>query len=166
MTMWLVGMMGSGKTSAGRLAASSLGVEFSDTDVVVAERMGCSVAQLWGEVGEASFRDLEKVATAYLANRSGIVATGGGVVLDADNRRILSESGRVVWLKASPSVLSDRIESNTDRPLLPGSGQVEALEALLEERSAFYAEVSDHLIDTDDNDLVEVAHEIEAVWNG
>ena len=165
MTMWLVGMMGSGKSSAGRLAASSLDVEFSDTDVVVAERMGCSVAQLWDEVGEAAFRELEKVATAYLANREGIVATGGGVVLDADNRQILRESGRVVWLRASPSVLSGRIKSNTDRPLMPGSGRVEALDAFLGERSAFYAEVSDHQIDTEDKDVVEVAHEIEAVWN-
>lgn len=165
MTMWLVGMMGSGKTAAGRLAASRLGVEFSDTDVVVAERMGCSVAQLWGDVGEAAFRELEKVATALLDRRGGIVSTGGGVVLDPANREILGESGQVVWLRASPSVLSSRIGSNTGRPLMPETGRLEVLEALLEERSRFYEEVSAHQIDTDDMDVSEVANAIEAVWN-
>jgi shikimate kinase len=166
MMLWLVGMMGSGKTTSGKLAASRLGVSFRDTDEVVAERMGCSVAQLWGTLGEATFREMEKVALSYLADSEGIVATGGGVVLDEDNRRILSESQRVVWLETSPKVLEMRLDSTADRPGLVSSeiGTFEFLSELLDQRLPFYAEVASHRILTDSIDAGVVAKEIEDIW--
>ncbi len=166
MTLWLVGMMGSGKTTSGELAASRLGVPFRDTDEVVAERMGCSVAQLWGKFGEATFRDMEKVALSKLAGSEGIVATGGGVVLDEDNRRILSESQRVVWLEASPTVLEMRLDSTVDRPGLVSSEirTVDFLSELLDERLPLYTEVASHRISTDSIDADAVAKEIEDIW--
>ncbi|MCH8971289.1 MAG: shikimate kinase [Acidobacteria bacterium] len=166
MTLWLVGMMGSGKTTSGELAASRLGVPFRDTDEVVAERMGCSVAQLWGTFGEATFRDMEKVALSNLAGSDGIVATGGGVVLDEDNRRILSESQRVVWLEASPTVLEIRLDSTVDRPGLVSSEirTADFLSELLDERLPLYTEVASHRISTDSIDADAVAKEIEDIW--
>ncbi|MFB3044123.1 MAG: shikimate kinase [Acidimicrobiia bacterium] len=166
MTLWLVGMMGSGKTTSGELAASRLGVPFRDTDEVVAERMGCSVAQLWGTLGEATFRDMEKVALSSLAGAEGIVATGGGVVLDEDNRRILSESPSVVWLEASPAVLETRIGSTSDRPGLVSSESptVGFLAELLDQRFPLYTEVASHRIMTDSIDAGAVAKEIEDIW--
>lgn len=166
MTLWLVGMMGSGKTASGKLAASRLGVPFGDTDEIVAERMGCSVAQLWGTLGEATFRDMEKLALSKMAGIEGIVATGGGVVLDEDNRRIMSESQMVVWLEASPTVLEMRLDSTVDRPGLVSSelGSVEFLTELLDQRLPLYAEVASHRILTDSIDAGAVATEIEDIW--
>ncbi len=166
MTLWLVGMMGSGKTTAGEMAASRLSVPFRDTDQVVAERMGCSVAQLWGSFGEAAFRDMEKVALVNLAGSEGIVATGGGVVLDAENRRVLTESEKVVWLEASPTVLEIRLASTVDRPGLVSSQHrtFEFLSELAEQRSSLYTEVATHRISTDSIDVAVVAREIEEIW--
>lgn len=164
MTLWLVGMMGSGKSSAGESAARHLGVDFYDTDRVVAERMGCSVAQLWGRRGETAFRDLEKVATSSLAGKEGIVSTGGGVVLDEGNRELITGSGVVIWLKASPSVLADRLDGHENRPLLSGNGNEEVLAEILAQREPLYRQVADHEIETDEMDVPEVADAIGAIW--
>ncbi|MEE8376295.1 MAG: shikimate kinase [Acidimicrobiia bacterium] len=166
MTLWLVGMMGSGKTIAGRMAASRLLVPFGDTDEAVAERMGCSVAQLWGSLGEAAFRDMEKVALVNLAGSEGIVATGGGVVLDEENRRILTESEKVVWLVASPTILEMRLASTVDRPgLVSSQAQTfEFLAELAEQRSSLYTEVATHRISTDSIDVGAVASKIVDIW--
>ena len=164
--MWVVGMMGSGKTEAGRVAAKSLGVEFFDTDDVVAERMGCSIAQFWGERGEAAFREIEKVATASLAVRAGVKATGGGVVLEADNRNILTASPKVVWLRAEPETLAARIEGQQDRPLLASAGGSRAglLKEMLDHRSPLYAEVASHQVNTERLDTAGVALALEEIW--
>ncbi len=166
MTLWLVGMMGSGKTTAGKLAASRLSVGFRDTDEVIAERTGCSVAQVWGTLGEAAFRDMERMAVAKLAGIEGIVAAGGGVVLDVENRRILAESKKVVWLMASPVVLERRLASSLDRPGLVSSNArtFEFLSELAEQRSTLYTEVSGHRIATDSIDVEAVAMKIEGIW--
>lgn len=166
MTLWLVGMMGSGKTSAGKLAASRLSVPFADTDEQVAQRMGCSVAQLWGTLGETAFRDMEKIALSNLAGSGGIVATGGGVVLDEGNRRLLGESEKVVWLIASPTVLEIRLASTTDRPgLVEAEGRTfEFLSDLAEQRSSLYDEVAGHRISTDSLDVGDVSMKIEEIW--
>ena len=164
--MWLIGMMGSGKTSGGRAAAETLGVEFADTDEFVTQRMGCSVAQLWGSLGEAAFRDLEKVAVSTLSDVAGIVATGGGVVLDEANRHVLAGSEKVIWLEATPKTLSLRIESANARPLLMEADQPFETELgdLLTQRSSLYEEVATHRIPTDDVDAGVVVNLIEQVW--
>ncbi len=166
MTLWLVGMMGSGKTTAGKMAASRLSVSFGDTDEAVSERMGCSVAQLWGSLGEAAFRDMEKLALVNLAGSEGIVATGGGVVLDEESRRILTESEKVVWLVASPTVLEMRLASTVDRPGLVSSRTrtFEFLSELAEQRSSLYTQVATHRISTDSIDVGAVASEIVDIW--
>lgn len=164
--LWLIGMMGSGKTTAGTLAASRLDVPFGDTDGVVAQRMGCSIAQLWGTLGESTFRDMEKVAMSSLARSDGVVATGGGVVLDEDNRKTLSEASKVVWLEASPSVLETRLASTVDRPGLvsPNMRTGEVLSEMLDQRLALYTEVASHRIGTDSMTVESVAFEIESIW--
>lgn len=166
MNMWIVGMMGSGKTTAGRLAAESLEVAFHDTDDIVVERMGCSIAQFWGERGEAAFRDVEKVATASLATSQGINAAGGGVVLDEDNRRILGQSDKVVWLRAEPEQLVARIESHHDRPLVAATEEphLETFETILGQRSRLYSEVATHEIVTEDLTATQVAARLEEIW--
>lgn len=163
--MWVVGAMGSGKSSAGRVAADLLEVTFYDTDEVVVERMGCSIAQFWGENGEAAFRDIERVATASLANHEGMKATGGGVVLDEENRKVLSNGEPVVWLKASVETLAARLAEEPGRPLLEGDRPtLETLSSVMAEREQFYLDVSTHVIETDALDVAEVADRLVRIW--
>lgn len=165
MRIWLIGMMGSGKTSAGEIAARNLGVPFMDTDRIVEQRTGESVTSLWSASGEEAFRDVERTVVEELAGEEGIVATGGGVVLDAVNRQVLVDSGTVVWLRAEPSTLAARVAMTSDRPLLAGSeDRVGVLETKLRERLDLYESVADYRIETDDLSPAEVAGEIEALW--
>ena len=165
MTLWLVGMMGSGKTSAGEQAAESLGVPFFDTDAEIARRMGCSVAQLWGDLGESAFRDMESAAIQRLAGTEAIVGTGGGAVLDEANRGKMRESGKVVWLKAAASTLAERVGSGPERPLLAEDSDVAGnLTTILDERTSAYGDSADLQIDTEGRSLEEVAEEIAALW--
>jgi shikimate kinase len=161
--MWLVGMMATGKSSAGRLAAESLRVPFHDTDDVVAEMTGRSILELWSEGGEAGFREAEKDAVRAMASRHGVRATGGGVVLSEENRRLLGK-GEVVWLKASPEVLAARAADHQYRPLLAGDDAGTVLTRLSEERNPLYQAVATDEIDTDHLTLVEVAQQIERIW--
>lgn len=166
MKIWLIGMMGSGKTSAGQLAASNLGVPFADTDRMVEDRVGGSIASFWNERGEAAFRQVECDVVAELETAKGIVATGGGAVLDHASREIVARSGRVVWLDARPEALAARVGKRPDRPLLSGSAASTrlTLQLTLDERSAIYDEVADHRIPTDDLSTGEVAARIELLW--
>lgn len=166
MKIWLIGMMGSGKTSTGLLAASRLGVEFLDTDELAEARAGEAIEDLWAARGEAVFRELERSVIADLAEREGIVATGGGVVLDEQNRETMRRSGVVVWLEASPGVLSDRVGVSSGRPLLDsgGGGAEKVLTRTLSERVSLYAETAHHRIVTDDLDVAAVSDRIEDIW--
>ncbi len=160
-------MMGAGKSTAGAMAASSLEVPFFDTDVEIARRLGCSVAQLWGELGEKAFRDMEKAVIAGLADAVAVVSTGGGAPLDEDNRSKMSASGRCVWLRAHPNVLAARVGDSGGRPLLAGRAPTaEILGDLLSERSAWYSSLADHQIETDGMTAEEVAAAITTWWSG
>jgi shikimate kinase len=165
MTMWLTGMMGTGKSSAGLRAAASLGVPFHDTDVEVSAASGSSIQELWESIGEEGFRDLERAMVSRLAGAEAIVATGGGVVLDRRNREVMSGSGTVIWLQASPEALMERIGDDGERPLISGSPDpLAALEGIAAARSELYRELADHAIDTSHRSVDDVAGEIEALW--
>lgn len=165
MKIWLIGMMGSGKTSAGKIAARNLGVAFMDTDRVVEQRAGESVSAFWSANGEKAFRDVERSVVEELADEEGIVATGGGVVLNAANRRLLVDSGTVVWLRAEPSALAARVSTSSDRPLLAESeDRLGVIATKLRERQGLYELVADYRIETDHLSPIEVAGEIEAIW--
>ncbi len=163
--MWLTGMMGSGKTSCGMKAAASLGVPFHDTDVEVTRETGSTIPELWASIGEDGFRDLERAAVSRFAGKVAIVATGGGAVTDVRNREAMSASGTVVWLQAPAEVLLARLGGEGERPLLaPGADPLVVLRDLAAERSGWYVELADHVIDTTDRTVDDVAREIEALW--
>lgn len=165
MTMWLAGMMGSGKTSCGGVAAVSLGVPFYDTDIEVTAAFGCTVAELWERIGEPGFRELENAVVLRLAGEKAIVATGGGVVLDPGNREVMTATGPIVWLRATPEELLERVGSIPGRPLLDRSpDRLGKLRSLSEERARWYGEAADHEIETTAKSIAEVADEIAALW--
>ncbi len=166
MKIWLIGMMGSGKTSAGQLAASNLGVPFADTDAMVEERVGTSIAEYWAKHGEPAFRKVESDVVASLEGARGIVATGGGAAVDESSRALIARSGKVVWLDARPETLAARVGNGGTRPLLSQTGEPTRtlLELTLDQRLVIYDELADHRIPTDGLSQMEVAARIEELW--
>ena len=140
-SLYLVGMMGSGKTSTGRPLAERLGYGFVDADAVIEQAAGCSIPDIFDRDGEAGFRKLEsQVLSAISQRHSLVVATGGSVVTQPENWGLL-HSGIVIWLDVVPDQLLQRLNADsTVRPLLQTADPEAALNALLNERRPLYAE--------------------------
>ena len=140
-SLYLVGMMGSGKTSTGRPLAERLGYGFVDADAVIEQAAGCSIPEIFERDGEAGFRSLEsQVLSAISQRHSLVVATGGGVVTQPENWGLL-HSGIVIWLDVVPDQLLQRLNADsTVRPLLQTADPEAALNELLNERRPLYAE--------------------------
>ena len=140
-SLYLVGMMGSGKTSTGRPLAEQLGYGFVDADAVIEQAAGCSIPEIFERDGEAGFRALESQVLNAISQRHSLgVATGGGVVTQQENWGLL-HSGIVVWLDVVPEQLMQRLRADsTVRPLLQTVDPDAALNALLNRRRPLYAE--------------------------
>lgn len=151
-SLYLVGMMGSGKTSTGRPLAERLGYGFVDADAVIEQAAGCSIPEIFDRDGEAGFRSLEsQVLSAISQRHSLVVATGGGVVTQPENWGML-HSGIVIWLDVVPDQLLQRLNADsTVRPLLQTSDPKAALNALLNERRPLYAEADLTVVINDEN---------------
>ena len=164
--LWLVGLMGSGKSTIGPLAADRLEVGFVDTDTLVEESTGRSVPELF-DADPLVFRAAESdVVTMVASGDPSVVATGGGAVLSGTNRTRMRDSGTVVWLRADPATLAARVEGPAGRPLLEGHDPATRLAALAEERRVAYESVADVVIDTEEMTVEEVVEEVVAAWPG
>lgn len=145
----LVGPMGAGKSSIGRRLAARFGLPFVDADREIECATGAAIPLIFELAGEAGFREREHEVLARLC-RSGpsVIATGGGAVLRADNRRLLSEHGFVVHLDVDPESQLRRLANDRARPLLQRPDRREVLQRLGEERAPLYAEVADLRFET------------------
>jgi len=154
--IFLVGMMGAGKSTVGRRVAEALGWDFLDTDAMVAESVGMSIPEIFSRKGEAFFREAEKVAIAKAGEREHtVVATGGGAVLAGENWRVMEAEGSLsVYLEASVSTLTRQVAGSGERPLL--SGGPGKLADILRARRAFYQRAN-HTIRVDGRTPGEVA---------
>ncbi|MCZ6796159.1 MAG: shikimate kinase [Planctomycetota bacterium] len=163
LAVFLIGYRGSGKSSVGRPLAARLHATFVDSDRLIEEDTGTTIARVFEERGEDAFRDLEEQVIARLAERASagerlVVGAGGGAVLRAANVERMRSSGTVVWLSASAATLSSRIladrRSAGDRPALEGHSAVDEVEEVLARRLELYrraahVEVSTEGIDPD-----------------
>ena len=142
--VFLIGPMGSGKTTIGQRLAGLLGLEFLDCDRELEARTGASVSLIFDVEGEQGFRSRETQMLEELAARDGIVlATGGGVVINAVNREILRRRGLVVYLKTSVEQQLKRLARDRSRPLLQTPDRRERLQRLAEQRNALYEEIAE-----------------------
>ena len=146
----LVGMMGCGKTTTGEIVARRLGWDYRDSDADVEAMTGRTVPEIFAGSGEAAFRqaETEVLATACAGARPTVIAVAGGAVLNAGNRQVIRQCGTVVWLRAEPHRLAERVGDGAGRPLLEGDKD-EIMARLLTERAPHYAEVADAVIDVD-----------------
>ena len=161
----LVGPMGAGKTTVAGLLAQRWGVAVRDTDHDVEASAGREISEIFVDDGEAAFRELERAAVATaLAEHDGVLALGGGAVLDPATREQLAGQ-TVVFLRVGLSDAVKRVGLGTSRPLLMGNVRAR-VKALLDERTPVYASVATHTVDTDGRTPDEVADAIEALLQG
>jgi shikimate kinase len=157
----LVGFMGSGKSSVGRLIARTLGGRFVDTDRLVVDHAGREIAEIFAREGEGFFRQEEtRALRSLLGGRRLVIATGGGIVTVEENVAMLRQLGFVVWLEASEEVIWDRVSRNRKRPLLHTENPRQTIHALLEQRAPLYAAAADMNVDTTGLTHAEVAERI------
>jgi shikimate kinase len=138
--LYLIGMMGAGKTSTGQLLAQSLGYRFFDTDALIEQIAGQSISQIFAEVGETEFRGWETQVLAELsAYKNLAIATGGGIVVNPINWSYLHH-GLVIWLDVPIQQLTQRLERDQNRPLLQVANRQQQLVHLLDQRQKLYAQ--------------------------
>ncbi len=159
--VYLVGPMGSGKTTIGQRVARLLGLEFLDCDHELEEQTGASVNLIFDVEGEAGFRARETRMLADLTGRQGVlVATGGGAVLSEENRRMLRRTGLVVYLKTSVAQQLKRLGRDRSRPLLQTADRRERLTCLAEQRDPLYDDVADIVFPAQNRSLDAVAERL------
>jgi shikimate kinase len=147
--IYLIGLMGAGKTTIGRLLAKSLAVPFYDSDKAIEENTGVDIPTIFEFEGEDGFRDREQKMIRQLTKIDGIVmATGGGAILREENRKLLQENGFVVYLKCSVDRILERTRRDTQRPLLKTDNPRGKIEDLFDQREPLYLACADFKIDT------------------
>lgn len=145
----LVGLMGAGKSTLGRHLAKRLQMKFYDSDAVIEQRTGVNIATIFEIEGEQGFRRREEQVIHELCNHDNIVlATGGGSVLNANNRFIIQKAGHVIYLCTSAEQLYSRIRYDRSRPLMQTDNPLQTLKNLLRKREPYYLEVADSVIKT------------------
>lgn len=142
----LVGLMGAGKSTVGKRLAKRLKLPFIDTDAAIEQAAGLTTAEIFERYGESDFRDGERRLVARLIDGEvKVIATGGGVFVDPDTRKLLNEQAITVWLDAPVDVLAERTARRDTRPLLRNADPRGTLERLAEQRGPAYAEAHIHL---------------------
>ena len=160
--IFLIGLMGTGKTTVGRQLSRKLKMEFYDSDRVIEERTGVDIPLIFDKEGEAGFRARETAIIDELTQKKNIVlATGGGAILNAENRNHLINRGTVFYLKSNLQTLVERTSKDKNRPLLQTAEPVEiTLKRLLEQRGPLYEETADYVIETANNSIHNVIQAI------
>jgi shikimate kinase len=144
--LYLIGMMGAGKSTIGELLAQELGYRFLDTDAVIAAAAGQPITEIFATSGEAAFRELEtQVLGQVAAYQQMAIATGGGIVLQRQNWSYLRH-GIVIWLDVPLDLLCDRLQNDSTRPILQGVDLRQTLQTLLEQRQHLYAQADVRIV--------------------
>ena len=161
MNIFIVGPMGSGKSTVGKIISDELFLDFFDTDDEIEKRTGASIDWIFDLEGEEGFRRRESEILSEMVQKNSIVlSTGGGIILDSSNRELLSSRGTVFYLSTPISIQVERTANDKDRPLLKNGNPSEILSKLHEERKGLYESVSDHVVETDNKSSQEVASQI------
>ena len=159
--IFLIGFMGSGKSTVSKMLAEKLGVARVEMDERIVQEQGMPITEIFEKFGEAHFRDIETDLIRRLQEQDGVVVScGGGAVLREENRKMMKESGAIVLLTATPETILERVKHSTDRPILNGNMNVKYIAELMEKRRACYEEAADFGVETDGKSSEVICEEI------
>jgi shikimate kinase len=156
-------MMGSGKSTIGRLAAERVDAPFYDTDLLIEERAGMAISEIWARHGEPEFRRMESDELRALPSGSRIAAAGGGAILSPANRELIAADSKVVWLSTDADTLIRRLAGNESRPLL-GEYPEQTIVTLLAERAPLYQTLATDQVETSGRTIDDVVSEVVDIW--
>ena len=160
----LVGYMGCGKTTVGESIAEATRYTFADTDEMIVAQQGRSISDIFAQDGEPAFRDMETALLVKMLtekNDTCVISTGGGMPVQKENRNLLRQLGTVVYLRAKPETVYERIKGDTTRPLLQCENPMERIREMIKSRNPAYEEAAELVIDVDDLTQREVAEQME-----
>ena len=156
----IVGFMGTGKSTVGRKVAHGLQFEYVDTDALIEEQTGMRISEVFAQAGEPAFRKMERaVVESFASCENHVIATGGGLIVDSENRESLRRHAMLVCLWASPGAILRRTQHNTHRPLLQDSDPKARIAELLTEREPHYRQ-ADIIINTELRPIREVVQQV------
>ena len=159
--IFLVGLMGAGKSTIGRQLARELGKQFRDSDSEIEKRTGVSIDVIFDIEGEQGFRRRETGLLRELVGERGIVlATGGGAILASENRQLLRDNGLIIYLKASAEHLAGRVKLDRRRPLLQSGDKLVKIRELMIQREPVYQQLADMVVETNNRSVPRVVREI------
>ena len=160
--IFIVGLMGSGKTSIGKLLAKRTGRLFIDTDNEIIKESGMTITEIFNKFNENYFRDLEyKVLSKVKSIENHVISTGGGVILKLENIKIMKNSGTIIFLDIDVETQLSRVRNKKNRPLLDGNNMIENLVNIKKERDYIYKNISDYIISISEKNKSEIVREIE-----
>ena len=163
--LYLIGFMGCGKSSVARYLERTHGIPRVEMDRDLEDACGKKIAEIFEEEGEEAFRAKETALLQKLAQREGLVIScGGGVALREENVRIMKESGKIVWLCASPETILERVGRTHRRPLVEGKSE-EEIRAMIQERQSVYQAAADHIVPVDAGILPAIGEEVKRIYN-
>ncbi len=157
----LIGFMGTGKTTVGKVLAEKLEMDFIDIDSLISERLGKTISQFFHENGEVAFREIEKAVVEEVSNLSNtIISCGGGVVLHEENITNLRKNGKTILLMANEETIYNRIKTDQSRPLLKNGMGIEKIKELLQYRRELYTKSADVIVNTEGKSPEAVCNEM------
>ena len=160
--IFIVGLMGSGKTSIGKLLAKRTGRLFIDTDNEIIKELGMTITEIFNKFGENHFRDLEhKILSKVKSIENHVISTGGGVILKLENIKIMKNSGTIIFLDIDVETQLSRVRNKKNRPLLNSNNMVENLVNIKKERDYIYKNISDYIISISEKNKSEIVGEIQ-----
>lgn len=157
-----IGFMGAGKTSVGQAVAEKLGWPLLDTDQMIEKAAGMTISRIFAEQGEQAFRETETAVLRQLLQETGqaVISVGGGLPLREENRQLLEQLGKVVFLQVKPETVLKRLQGDTTRPLLSGEHVKERVQELLSYRDPIYRAAAHLVVDVDGKEVSRIAEEI------
>ena len=159
--IYLIGMMGSGKSTIGEKLANNLSMEYVDLDNDIESIHQMTIVDIFDQLGEKKFREIESVYFLEKSKQTNqVFSTGGGIILNTENRDILKNNGRTFFLEADCEVLLNRIKNTSSRPLLDNKNPIETILSIWEKRKKYYYDSSDYIINTNTSSIHDVIDEI------
>ena len=154
--------MGCGKSTIGKKLSEILNIKLVDTDARIEERQGMTVSEIFATKGEPFFRDLETGTLQELLEEkeSMVISVGGGLPLREENRRLLQRLGKVIYLKAEPETIYNRVKGDTTRPLLQTGNPMEKIREMLGQREEKYQAAADKIVIVDDKEISKIVYEV------